>query len=180
MFKFMLVLLGLGLVSQCSNPSIEMDMGNMAMAPAPVTIHTAVFADQVTEQQVSDEVAFETVNGISLQDQIQDVLTKKGEPLNIEEIPILGCTEYEYKDATIGICDDWVSYVHIENDAGTFIVNGQHIEISESGIAEALGASEFIADDGEVFIRGEQAIKVFSDSKTGKIEFIEFFDNTSF
>ncbi|WP_438349103.1 hypothetical protein ACP8HI_26765 [Paenibacillus sp. FA6] len=179
MLKVMMLMLGLGLVSPFSSSPMDLNITNTS---TPVTIHKVflkVFTENIQLQPLPRSDEFETVNDISLQDHIKDVIHKKGEPLQINEIPFLGCTDYEYEDEIIGICDDWVSYVHVDFSIGSFRVNGHDITMSRKKITEALGVPQFIAEDGEVYIRGDQAIKVFNDPLTGAIQSIDFFDETS-
>lgn len=182
MLKVMILVigLGLGLISPLSGSSMDL---NMTPHSTPVTIDKAVYRvvnEDFQIQSLSRSDAFETVNDISLQHRKEDVIQIKGEPVQVNEIPFLGCTEYEYADATIGICDDWVGYVHVDFSVGTFRINGHNISINEKSITEALGASQFSAEDGEVYIKGDQAIKVYLDPFTRTIQGIDFFDGTSF
>ncbi|OAB36935.1 hypothetical protein PMSD_11605 [Paenibacillus macquariensis subsp. defensor] len=177
MFQLMMMLIGL-LAPFSGSPMDE----NVSTLSPSVTVQHAIYNvsdnDHYDQPLLSTE-PFETVNDISLWDRKEELFNKKGEALQANEIPMTGCTEYVYDEMTVGICDDLVSYVHVDASVGTFRVNGIDISISEKGMTDTLGVPQFYAEDGEVYIRGEQAIKVYKDSLTGTIQSVEFFDESS-
>lgn len=180
MLKVMILVLGLGLISPFSGSLKDTSVSNISTTG---NIENAVLKAPVASpinQTLTSGESFETLNGISLLDQTEDVIHTKGKPLQVNEVPFLECTDYEYADSTVGICDGWVNYVHIDPKVGTFRVNEMDITINENQISEALGTPQFHAEDGEVYIRGDQAIKVYKDSSTGIIQGIDFFNDTSF
>jgi len=177
MFQLMMMLIGL-LAPFSGSP---MD-GNVSTISPSSTVQHAIY--KVSDNDHYDQPGmitepFETVNDISLWDRKEELFNKKGEALRVNEIPITGCTEYVYDEMIVGICDDLVSYVHVDASFGTFRVNGIDISISEKGMTDTLGVPQFYAEDGEVYIRGEQAIKVYKDSLTGTIQGVDFFDESS-
>lgn len=177
MFQLMMMLLGL-FAPFSGSPMDE----NVSTILPSVTVQHAIYKvpeKDHYDQPLTRSESFETVNDISLWDRKENLFNKKGEALQVNEIPITGCTEYVYDEMTVGICDDLVSYVHIDASFGTFRVNGIDITISEKGMTDTLGVPQFYAEDGEVYIRGEQAIKVYKDSLTGTIQGVDFFDESS-
>jgi len=177
MFQLMMMLLGL--LAPLSGAPLDENVSTISpLATVQNVIYQVTDNDQYSQPLTRSE-SFETVNDISLWDRKEDLINKKGESLQVNEIPILGCTEYVYDEMTVGICDDLVSYVHVDAIVGTFRVNRIDISISEKGIVDTLGVPQFYAEDGEVYIRGEQAIKVYKDSLTGTIQGVDFFDESS-
>lgn len=171
----MMLVLGLGLISPFSGSLMDASVSNISTTE---TIQNAVLkepADSSANEVLASGDSFETLNDISLFDRAEDVIHTKGKPLQVNEVPFIECTDYEYMDSTVGICDGWVNYVHVDPEVGTFRINEMDINISENEISEALGLPQFYAEDGEVYIRGEQAIKVYKDSSTGIIQGIDFF-----
>ncbi|WFR64603.1 hypothetical protein P9222_11050 [Paenibacillus amylolyticus] len=123
---------------------------------------------------------FRTLNGISLDDTMEDLLAKKGQPLHKQEDPYLGCPEYHFHDVTVGLCEDTdvIQYVHIDASENHIMLNGKRIELNREAIHHALGKPYYVAEDGEVFLRGDHALKVYMKSGSQQIEGIDLFDDT--
>ncbi len=123
---------------------------------------------------------FRTLNGISLDDTMNDLLAKKGQPVYKQEDPYLGCPEYQFHDVKVGLCEDTdvIQYVHIDPSENHIMLNGKKIDLNMEAIHHALGKPYYVAEDGEVFLRGDQAIKVYMKSGSQQIEGIDLFDDT--
>lgn len=123
---------------------------------------------------------FRTLNGISLDDTMDDLLAKKGQPGHKQEDPYLGCPEYHFHDVKVGLCEDTdvIQYVHIDASENHIMLNGKRIEMNIEAIHHALGKPYYVAEDGEVFLRGDQALKVYMKSGSQQIEGIDLFDDT--
>ncbi|MDK8193658.1 hypothetical protein QP794_26605 [Paenibacillus sp. UMB7766-LJ446] len=123
---------------------------------------------------------FRTLNDISLDDSIDDILANKGQPVHKEHDPYLGCPEYEFKDVTVGLCEDTgvVNYVHIDAYEKRLKLNQEWIDMDIEDIRDALGKPYYVAEDGEVFLRGSQALKVYMKPGSNQIEGIDLFDES--
>ncbi|WP_145325807.1 hypothetical protein [Paenibacillus xylanexedens] len=123
---------------------------------------------------------FRTLNGISLNDTMNDLLAKKGQPGHKQEDPYLGCPEYHFHDVKVGLCEDTdiIQYVHIDASENHFMLNGEKIELNIEAIHQALGKPYYVAEDGEVFLRGDQALKVYMKSGSSQINGIDLFGDT--
>lgn len=121
---------------------------------------------------------FHTLNGISLEDTRTDVLMKLGKPLRIRKDTLQLSTEYQYSDVVVGMRRDVVAYVHVDPVAGQIKVNDEWLPLKRQTLDQALGGSQFTAEDGEVYVRGQRAIKVFTDEKSDKLKYVEFFNET--
>ncbi|MCG7380288.1 hypothetical protein MH215_25260 [Paenibacillus sp. ACRSA] len=124
--------------------------------------------------------AFRTLNDISLEDNMHQMLYHKGQPMDIKEDPYLGCPEFAFQDVKVGLCEDTgeIQYIHIDASQERFKLNQQWIDMDIRSIQEVLGDPYVIAEDGEVYIRGDQALKVYLKSGTDQIEGIDLFDAT--
>ncbi|ASR45956.1 hypothetical protein [Paenibacillus kribbensis] len=140
--------------------------GHMVRAVQTFPDHHAVPAD------------FHTLNGVSLEDTRADVLKKLGKPLRIKKDLLQLSTEYQYPDVIVGMRGDVVSYVHVDPAAGRIQVNDEWLPLKRQTLDQALGGSQFTAEDGEVYVRGQRAIKVFTDETSDKPKYVEFFDET--
>ncbi|PQP84858.1 hypothetical protein C0Q44_10135 [Paenibacillus sp. PCH8] len=123
---------------------------------------------------------FRTLNGISLDDTMSELSTKKGQPVHKQEDPYLGCPEFHFRDVKVGVCVDTgaIHYVHIDASENDLILNGERIEMDIESIHQALGEPYYVAEDGEVFLRGDHALKVYMKSGSRQIEGIDLFDET--
>lgn len=123
---------------------------------------------------------FRTLNDISLDDSIDDILANKGQPIHKEHDPYLGCPEYQFKDVTVGLCEDTgvVNYVHIDASEKRLKLNQEWIDMNIEAIRDVLGKPYYVAEDGEVFLRGSQALKVYMKPGSNYIEGIDLFDES--
>ncbi|QLG38480.1 hypothetical protein MKY42_27805 [Paenibacillus sp. FSL W7-1088] len=124
---------------------------------------------------------FRTLNDISLDDSMNDMLANKGQPVHKELDPYLGCPEYQFKDVTVGFCEDTgvVNYVHIDASEKRLKLNQEWIDMNIEAIRDVLGKPYDVAEDGEVFLRGSQALKVYMKPGSNHIEGIDLFDESA-
>ncbi|MET3209150.1 UNVERIFIED_CONTAM: hypothetical protein ABIC26_002091 [Paenibacillus sp. PvR008] len=147
-------------------------------AVSPHTAGHVVRAVQTIPAKNAVPADFHTLNGISLDDTRMDVLKKRGKPLRVKKDMLLLSTEYQYPDVVVGLRDDMVSYVHVDPAAGRIKVNDEWLPLKRQTLDKALGGSQFTAEDGEVYVRGQRAIKVFMDESSDQPKYVEFFDET--
>lgn len=148
-------------------------------AASPPTAGKAVQAVARFPGQPSHMTQFITLNGISLDDREEDVLHKKGKPLQVTKDWLLRSTEYHYADAVVGIRDGYVDYVHVDPEAMRVKINDRWLPLNRGTLAQELGGAQFAAEDGDVYIRGHKAIKVYTDQANGELQFVEFFAENS-
>ncbi|WP_211749970.1 hypothetical protein [Paenibacillus sp. Marseille-Q4541] len=132
---------------------------------------------QIPSASQQDE--FTTVNDISLQDTKSDLLNKKGVPQQTREDWLLGSKEYVYDDVVVGITDGLVSYIQVKKDAPYLKVNDVYMELTPSSIKQTLGKPDYVAEDGDVYKKGHQAVKVYLNEDQS-LKQVEFFDEASF
>lgn len=175
MFQTMLLMLALA-----SPFSVQPTAEPAAMWQGTQSVELAVKKSAPTQTlPIEQQKEFETVNDISLQDTKSEVLSKKGYPQHTEKDVILGSKEFIYDDVTIGIIDGTVTYIQVKNDAPYLKVNDVYMELTPRSIKDTLGKPDYVAEDGDVYIRGHQAVKVYLDEDQG-LKQIEFFDEASF
>jgi len=157
-----------------------------AAVPAAHDMHWTVVEEETPEIILAADRSrpvqhFRTLNDISLDDSMNDILAKKGQPVHKEHDPYLGCPEYQFKDVTVGLCEDTevVNYVHIDASEKRLKLNQEWIEMNIEAIRDVLGKPYYVAEDGEVFLRGSQALKVYMKPGSNHIEGIDLFDESA-
>ncbi|MGQ8875046.1 hypothetical protein [Paenibacillus sp. TSA_86.1] len=156
-----------------------------AATPAAHDLQWTVMEEQTPEVSLAADQSetfeqFRTLNGISLEDSKQELFSKMGQPFKIKEDPYLGCPEYHFRDMHVGICEDTgiIQYVHVDGSHDDLKLNGKSIPMQIEAIHQALGKPYYVAEDGEVYLRGSYAIKVYMKPGSGEIEGVDFFDDT--
>lgn len=123
---------------------------------------------------------FDSMNEISLADNMETVIDKRGEPDQVTYDKITGYTEYAYPDITVGFYDDIVYYVQLQSTEQSMNLNGHWIQLQEDELQRSLGTVDFEADDGDVYIRGLAAVKIYRDSDTDAVIGVDLFDTVAF
>ncbi|WHX48437.1 hypothetical protein QNH46_20550 [Paenibacillus woosongensis] len=141
---------------------------------------------QAQQSNLKPITEFESMGEVSLFDDRDSVIRKKGKPLSINKDVYSGYTEYQYKDITVGLSEDFVYYVHVDVDAsaegcpGKIQLNGQWLPLQKQEIAQALGEPDLKAEDGDVYIRDLAAVKIYRHPATKAIVGVDMFDTIAF
>lgn len=123
--------------------------------------------------------SFDSLAGASLYMSKEELLLAKGTPLNIAPDPWQECLEYQYADMSAGICEGAVTYIHVTPaQAGQYglKLNGETLNPANNNVGELLGTPDFVAEDGDVYIRGNAALKIYRNSQSGEWDGIDLFD----
>lgn len=177
MFTIMMLLTGM--LSSFSTPDL-VPSHTAAAVNAPTTIVQSSFAapEQTSVSVYPSRSGLETLNGLTLQDRIEDANRLYGEPL--DKIPAyMAGEEYRYGNVKVGAYENWIYYVSVPGSAGSFNLNGRDLPMDGARIREQLGIPDFTADDGFGYEHDGQAIKVFIDSLNGEVRSVDLFDNNS-
>ncbi|WP_410772265.1 hypothetical protein [Fontibacillus sp. BL9] len=132
-----------------------------------------------TARTIESFDSFESMGNITLYDDFKSVLAKKGEPDSIKKDPYTGYTECHYGTLTVGIYEDLVYYVHTGPYPKKVTLNGISIPLQKVWLRHFFGEPDFVAEDGEVYIRGHAALKVYKDPASGKITGVDLFDDAA-
>jgi hypothetical protein len=122
---------------------------------------------------------FDTLAGVSLYMPAEELLQRKGTPLNIVSDPWQECLEYQYADMSAGICEGAVTYIHVTPAQATqygLVLNDEALDPANNNKQELLGTPDFVAEDGDVYIRGNAALKIYRNSQSGEWDGIDLFD----
>ncbi|OMF90708.1 hypothetical protein [Paenibacillus sp. FSL R7-0337] len=166
-------------------PFISAPPQGETVSPAPGTAAQlpAMFAYEhsaVADPYIS---SFDSLSGISLYMTEKELLQAKGTPQQIAEDPWAGCLEYQYADISAGVCGSVVLYVHASPaQAGRYglSLNGQVLHPQTMNVQDMLGTPDFEAEDGDVYIRGEAALKIYRNMESGEWDGLDLFDAYSF
>ncbi|WP_261303767.1 hypothetical protein [Paenibacillus andongensis] len=121
-----------------------------------------------------------SLEGISLDDNTEAVVAKKGYPLTFVQDPhFIDVFTYEYPDMNIGFQDGIVTFVQIPAEIGHVHINDQRISLTITDVKRLLGEPDYIAEDGIVFQRGEELIKLFIAPETQELIAIDYYDLSS-
>lgn len=143
-------------------------------------VETAVLQSVPVKQlPLEQQNTFETVNDISLQDTKSELLSKKGYPQETREDWVLGSKEYIYDDMVAGIIDGEIAYVQVKKSASYLKVNETYMDLTLWSISRTLGDPDYVSEDGLVFVKGHQALKIYLDENQS-LKQVEFFDEISF
>lgn len=176
MFTIMMLLTGM--LSSLSTPDLVPSHTAVAVnAPTIVQSHF-VTAEQTSVAAYPSQTGLETLNGLTLQDRVEDANRLYGEASDKTPAYMAG-EEYRYGDLKVGFYEDWIYYVSVPGSAGHFNLNGQDLPMDGAQIRKQLGTPDFTADDGFGYEHDGQAIKVFIDPLSGEVRSVDLFDTTS-
>lgn len=142
---------------------------------APVVHASVSLSPAVSAKQTEVIKEYDSLNGVTLTDREEDVVRKKGEPLKVTQDPLLGTTEYHYKDMLVGLNDGFTEYVHVKSSANSIQVNDQSIFLTTGHLSASLGKPDHRAEDGDVYVEDDKALKVFKDHSAGNITGVDLF-----
>lgn len=176
MFTIMMLLTGM--LSSLSTPDL-VPAHTAAAVNAPTIVQSA-FAppEQPSVSTYPAQTGLETLNGLTLQDRIEDANRLYGAASNKTSAYMAG-DEYHYGDLKVGIYENWIYYISVPGSAGSFNLNGKDLPMDGAQIQKQLGTPDFTADDGFGYEHDGQAIKVFIDPLSGEVRSVDLFDNTS-
>lgn len=123
--------------------------------------------------------SLDSMEGVTLYDDFKSVLSKKGEPDSVNKDPYTGYTEFCYDGLTIGLYEGLVYYVHIGPSPEKMSLNGISIPLQEVWLRQYFGEPDFVAEDGDVYIRGNAALKVYKDPLSGEVTGADLFDEAA-
>ncbi|OMD21828.1 hypothetical protein, partial [Paenibacillus odorifer] len=124
---------------------------------------------------------FDSLQGVALYTTKEELLLTKGNPLAVTNDSLLETVEYHYADVTVGVGEGVVLYVHVAPPQAQqfgLYVDGVEIDPLTDNLQDTLGKPYFIAEDGDVYLRGNNALKIYRNL-AGEFEGIDLFDSIS-
>ncbi len=126
--------------------------------------------------------SFDSLAGVPLYATKEELIQAKGKPLNIVNELWEDCLEYQYADMSAGVSNGVVIYVHVtpfQAQQYGLQLSGVEIDPGKGKLSELLGTPDFIAEDGDVYMRGSTALKIYRNLDTGEWDGIDLFDGNS-
>lgn len=133
----------------------------------------------VIDGEQDAEFRLESVNGITLWDDKETVVSKLGSPLSVEQdefFPELEVLHYEGME--VGVEGGLVRYAAVPGTAGSITIDDKVLEVSVQAFEQVLGPPDFTAEDGLVYQRGANALKLYL-GQSGEIIVIRYFHTSS-
>lgn len=120
-----------------------------------------------SQNKTAERLELLTLNGVSLADDKDAVLTKKGKPAHIVSDPHFKDQEIlVYPDLEVALDNGTIAYLAIPQDAETFQLDGQTFPNKLNLLVERLGEPGFRAEDGLVYMNAYSAIKLYVQDET--------------
>lgn len=174
-----IVILLLSLLSPYLTPSPQKEHVPAALFTMQPPVVLAIERSMGVSPYIS---SFNSLAGASLYMSEEKLLLAKGSPLSIAPDPWQECLEYQYADMSAGVCEGAVLYVHVTPaQAGQYglQLNEEKLDPARNNFQELLGTPDFVAEDGDVYLRGSAALKIYRNPQTGEWEGIDLFDGNS-
>ncbi|SFE56183.1 hypothetical protein SAMN05216378_3547 [Paenibacillus catalpae] len=144
-------------------------------APTPNEMVTVSHADY----DLSD-IKLQSVNGLTLYDDKITVERMLGEPVRVTHDDYFTELEtYEYPNLDVVFSDGIMEEIKVSGSADTIWIDDQEIPVSIEALIEALGEPDYKADDGIVYERQENVLKLFINYDNGTLESIAYYHISS-
>ncbi|MEC0246957.1 hypothetical protein P4H65_14280 [Paenibacillus chitinolyticus] len=151
-----------------------------ANASGTVTVKPAVVPAEETPAEAPGSVKLERVNGISLSDDVNTIVKRKGEPKSIRKDEFFGDTKIlEYPDCSVAVGDYGVEYVEVTTEHKQITIDGKQVANNLQALEKTLGEPYWVAEDGLVYTQDNQALKLFVDPDTGQLKSVHFFSSVT-
>ncbi|MBP1153898.1 MULTISPECIES: hypothetical protein [unclassified Paenibacillus] len=139
-------------------------------------VETAIAEKPLAKAAVQAPFKLERANGIAVTDDLNTLYEIKGKPLSIEQDPLF---KHErilvYEDCKVGLYEQFIQYVVILPETGTFELDGKTLPMQTDQLREALGQPDWVAEDGLVYRSGNNVLKLFIQPGTGELTSVHYF-----
>lgn len=122
----------------------------------------------------------QSVNGLSLYDDKITVERMLGDPVQVTRDEWLTeMVTYEYPNMDIVFRDGIMDEIKVSGSASTVWIDDEEIPVSIEALTRALGKPDYKAEDGIVYERQENVLKLFINYDTGTLESIAYYHTSS-
>lgn len=145
-------------------------------ASAQVQAEAVIAENASVETGVHGRFKLERANGVGVTDDLKTLYEVKGQPLSIERDPLFRNEKIlVYEDCKVGLYEQFIQYVVISSDEGTFELDGTTLPLQADPLRKALGEPDWVAEDGLVYRNGNNVLKLFIQPETGKLTSVQYF-----
>ncbi|CAG7638572.1 hypothetical protein PAESOLCIP111_03955 [Paenibacillus solanacearum] len=124
--------------------------------------------------------ALNSLNGVSLSDDIAEIFEKKGEPLSVSRDELITSIEtYRFNDCTVVVIGDFIQYIEVPRSSEEVKIDGEPLPLELSGLQDKLGAPYFESEDGIVYKNGTKALKIYTTAGSDKVNSIHYFNTAT-
>jgi len=160
-----------GAVSPAAASTLTKEAAKHASVQMPSQAAAASPSGQAAAVSKLDEV-----NGITLADDRKAVVAKLGVPAEIRQDPLFPDQEtYHYAGLDVTFSGAYVQDVTVPQGAGSVALDGVRVDITPASLREALGNPDYVAEDGLVYQRGSNLLKVYLDKEKERIDVIRYY-----
>ncbi|OXM13759.1 hypothetical protein [Paenibacillus herberti] len=179
----LMVVVMIGILHPAYAPSPALVLGNeeiQGAAVQPVPFAEIAYIDEAPPAEAAGNpvaMDFSKVNGVSLDDGKEQVVTNIGIPDSSSKDELFEeQTVWSYADMKVGFIENKVDYVSIPKDAKVVELHGTKLPITVEGWTEKFGEPMFKAEDGVGYVdpRGFAA-KLFFKEGTNQVVSVDFF-----
>ncbi|MEK8130929.1 hypothetical protein WMW72_23770 [Paenibacillus filicis] len=123
-----------------------------------------------------ETLPLERINGLAVTDDLKTIYELKGEPLAEERDPLFPDERtLVYEDCRVALYKLSVQSVMVTADAGTITIDGKTIPLNADRLKAELGKPDLVAEDGIVYKRQWQALKLYIDPEQGRLLSVHLF-----
>ncbi|MCM3626934.1 hypothetical protein M3194_06110 [Paenibacillus glycanilyticus] len=126
------------------------------------------------------DIKLQSVYGLTLYDDKITVERMLGKPVRVTRDDYFTEQEtYEYPNLDVVFSDGIMEEIKVSGSADTIWIDDQEIPVSIGALIEALGEPDYKADDGIVYERQENVLKLFINYDNGTLESIAYYHISS-
>lgn len=149
-------------------------------AAKPLFVHAGEDGNAVQAAIGKLAATIGSVEGVSLEDDVEAVTAGQGEPLAIEQDESDRQTRtYVYDNLRVGFGGEFVQYVEVQATAAQIRIGDVDVPMRIDAIARLLGRPDFVGEDGIGYRRGDVVLKLSIDAGTGALQSVRYYHMAS-
>ncbi|GLX66487.1 hypothetical protein [Paenibacillus glycanilyticus] len=164
-------------------------IASLSFMSVPQPVHklqtTSAFTESATAEHADynytvPDFKLQSVNGLSLYDDKVTVQRMLGKPAHVSRDDYFTEFEtYEYPNLNIVFREGVMEEIKVSGSADTIRIDDQEIPVSIEALIKALGEPDYKADDGIVYQRQENVLKLFINYDKGTLDSIAYYHISS-
>ncbi|CAG7652071.1 hypothetical protein ACFQI7_19345 [Paenibacillus allorhizosphaerae] len=136
--------------------------------------------DEMKADSPPSRFALNSLNGVSLSDDISTIFEMKGAPLSVSRDELITSVEtYRFKDCTVVVIGDFIQYIELPQSSDEVNIDGEPLPLELSELQAKLGTPYFESEDGIVYKNGSRALKIYTTAGSNKVNSIHYFNTAT-